>query len=64
MITKSYVTFNYMLMLLEIPYMQLCNHYAFEDSSEKRGVTCQNVYPASATRMPRENGQRHKNMYI
>lgn len=43
MITKSYVTLSYMLILLGILYMQLCNHDAFEDSSEKRVVTCQNL---------------------
>lgn len=31
-------------MLLAILYMQLCNHDAFEDSSEKCGVTRKNVH--------------------
>lgn len=44
MITKSYVALSYMLVLLAILYMQLCNHDAFEDSSEKkRGVMCQKL---------------------
>lgn len=32
-----------MLMLLAVPYMLPCIHDAFEDSSEKRVMACQNL---------------------